>query len=314
MESDGKSRMESERSATGTRLFSPPIEAALLMIFVCACFSGMSALIRDMSSEISPFEIAFFRNAIGLALLLPVMWRIGFNVPKGPVLKAYGIRALIGICAMWAWYSALSFTPLAEAITLNFTVALWMIPVAILLLGEKVGLRRWAATIVGFCGVLIVMQPGAQTVNLGSLLAIFAALMFAISMALVRILTRTERPIAIVFYMNLIMTPLSLGPAIAYWTMPDLAQWGWLLFIGFLATIAHFGMARALSLVEASSIIPLDFTRLPFAAAIGYFAFGEMPSLWLWPGAALIAASAIYIARREAKLQRAATTPNALPD
>lgn len=284
------------------------------MIFTCACFAGMSALIRDLSSTISPFEIAFFRNAIGLVLLLPVMWRIGFEFPPAPALKAYGIRAVIGICAMWAWYSALSFTPLAEAITLNFTVALWMIPVAILLLGEKVGVRRWAATIIGFCGVLIVMQPGAQTVSLGSLLAIFSALMFAVSMALVRLLTRTQRPIAIVFYMNLLMTPLSLGPAIAYWTMPSLAEWGWLFVIGFLATIAHFGMARALSLVEASSIMPLDFTRLPFAALIGYFAFGEVPGVWIWPGAALIAASAIYIARREAKLQRKAATPDTIPD
>ena len=86
--------------------------------------------------------------------------------------------------------------------------------------------------------------------------------------------------------------------------MPSLAEWGWLFVIGLLATIAHFGMARALSLVEASSIIPLDFTRLPFAALIGYFAFDEVPGVWIWPGAALIAASAIYIARREAKLQR----------
>lgn len=287
-------------------MFSPPIEAALLMVFTCACFSGMSAVIRDLSSEISPFEIAFFRNAIGLVFLLPVMWRIGFAVPPAPTLKAYGIRAVIGICAMWVWYTALSFTPLAEAITLNFTVALWMIPVAILLLGEKVGARRWGATFVGFCGVLIVLQPGADTASLGGLLAIFAALLFAISMALVRILTRTERPIAIVFYMNLIMTPLSLGPAIAFWTMPDLTQWGWLFFVGLIATIAHFSMARALFLVEASAIIPLDFTRLPFAAAIGYFAFGEVPSAWLWPGAALIAASAIYIARREAQLLRRA--------
>ncbi len=96
--------------------------------------------------------------------------------------------------------------------------------------------------------------------------------------------------------------------------MPDLNQWGWLIVIGFLATIAHFGMARALSLVEASSVIPLDFTRLPFAALIGYFAFGEVPSVWIWPGAALIAASAIYIARREAKLQRSAVTPGEIAD
>ena len=125
-------------------------------------------------------------------------------------------------------------------------------------------------------------------------------------MALVRLLARTQRPIAIVFYMNLLMTPLSLGPAIAFWTMPDLSQLGWLFVIGTLAIVAHFSMARALSLVEASSVVPLDFTRLPFAAVIGYFALGEVPDVWVWPGAALIAASAIYIARREAQLQRAA--------
>lgn len=274
------------------------------MIFTCACFSGMSAAIRDLSNDLSPFQIAFFRNAIGLVFLFPVMWRFGFKFPRGPVLKSYVIRAAFGICAMWTWYSALSFTPLAEAITLNFTVALWMIPVAILLLDERVGLRRWCATLVGFGGVLIVMQPGAETVGLGSLLAIFAALLFAVSMALVRILARTERPIAIVFYMNIIMTPVSLGPAIYFWETPDLTQWGWLFFVGLMATVAHFGMARALSLVEASSVVPLDFTRLPFAAAIGYFAFGEVPSVWIWPGAALIMGSAIYIARREARLQR----------
>ena len=274
------------------------------MIFTCACFAGMSAVIRDLSTELSPFQIAFFRNAIGLVFLFPVMWKLGFKIPRGPVLKSYGVRAAIGICAMWTWYSALSFTPLAEAITLNFTVALWMIPVAILLLGEKIGVRRWGATLVGFGGVLIVMQPGSETVGLGSLLAIFAALLFAVSMALVRILARTERPIAIVFYMNIIMTPLSLGPAIYFWETPNLLQWGWLFFVGLIATVAHFGMARALSLVEASSVVPLDFTRLPFAAAIGYFAFGEVPSVWIWPGAALIMASAIYIARREARLQR----------
>jgi drug/metabolite transporter (DMT)-like permease len=295
MESDGR---------LSARLFSPPIEAALLMVFTCACFATMSAIIRDLSSAISTFEIAFFRNAIGMVILLPVMWRIGLKIPAAPALKAYAIRAGIGVCAMWTWYYALSVTPLAEAITLNFTVALWMIPVAILVLGEKVGRRRWGATLVGFCGVLIVMQPGVETVSLGALLAIFAALLFAVSMALIRILTRTEKPIVIVFFMNLLMTPLSLGPAIAFWTMPDPGQWGWLIVIGLVATIAHFAMARALSLVEASSLIPLDFTRLPFAAVIGYFAFGEVPSVWIWPGAALIAASAIYIARREAQLQR----------
>ena len=203
---------------------------------------------------------------------------------------------------MWAWYSALQITPLAEAITLNFTVSLWMIPVAILMLGERVGPRRWIATIVGFAGVLIVLQPGAETLSAGGLLAIFAALLFAISMALVRLLARSESPLAIVFYMNLIMTPISLGPALWWWEMPTLEQLGWLLGIGCILTIAHFSMARALSIMEATAIVPLDFTRLPFAVLIGWFAFAEFPDIWTWVGAVFIVASAVYIARREALL------------
>ena len=279
-------------------------EGVLLMIFTCACFAGMSAAIRHLSAELSVFQIAFFRNAIGTLILLPFMLRMGFGSFAGGRFRLFAVRAGIGIFAMWAWYSALQLTPLAEAITLNFTVSLWMIPVAIIMLGERVGLRRWIATVVGFAGVLIVLQPGAETFTVGGLLAIFAALLFAISMALIRLLARTESPLAIVFYINAMMTPLSLGPALWWWETPTMEQLGWLLGIGCVLTIAHFSMARALSIMEATAVVPLDFTRLPFAVAIGWFAFGEFPGMWTWVGAAFIVASAVYIAHREALLTR----------
>ena len=279
-------------------------EGVLLMVFTCACFAGMSAAIRHISAEIPVFQIAFIRNGIGTLILVPFMFRIGFGSFSLGRFRLFAVRAVIGVFAMWAWYSALQITPLAEAITLNFTVSLWMIPVAILMLGERVGPRRWVATVVGFAGVLIVLQPGAETVSVGGLLAISAALLFAISMALVRLLARSESPLAIVFYMNLIMTPLSLGPALWWWEMPTMEQLGWLLGIGCVLTIAHFSMARALSIMEATAIVPLDFTRLPFAVLIGWFAFGEFPGVWTWVGAVFIVVSAVYIARREALLAR----------
>ena len=279
-------------------------EGVLLMIFTCACFAGMSAAIRHVSADISVFQIAFIRNAIGTLILVPFMLRIGFGSFDLRRFRLFAVRSGIGVLAMWAWYSALQITPLAEAITLNFTVSLWMIPVAILMLGERVGPRRWIATVVGFAGVLIVLQPGAETFTVGGVLAIFAALLFATSMALVRLLARSESPLAIVFYMNLIMTPISLGPALWWWQTPTMEQLGWLLGIGCVLTIAHFSMARALSIMEATAVVPLDFTRLPFAVAIGWFAFGEFPGVWTWVGAVFIVASAVYIARREALLAR----------
>ncbi len=285
---------------------SRAIEGALLMIFTCACFAGMSAAIRHVSAELSVFQIAFFRNAVGCLVLLPFMARAGFGPVSGVRFRLFGVRALVGICAMWAWYAALQRTPLAEAITLNFTVALWMIPVAIFMLGEKVGPRRLIAVLVGFVGVLIVLRPGAETISTGGLLAIFSALLFAISMGLVRLLARAESPLAIVFYMNLIMTPISLGPAIAFWQMPTIDQFGWLIGIGVVLTAAHFAMARALSVSEATAIVPLDFTRLPFAVLFGWLAFNEFPGPWTWVGAAIIIGSAFYISHREARLHRAA--------
>ena len=294
--------MKEAGSRTGARTAARTWEGVLLMVFTCACFAGMSAAIRHVSAEISVFQIAFIRNGIGTLILLPFMLRIGFGSFDLGRFRLFAVRAGIGVFAMWAWYSALQMTPLAEAITLNFTVSLWMIPVAILMLGERVGPRRWIATAVGFAGVLIVLQPGAETVSVGGLLAIFAALLFAVSMALVRLLARSESPLAIVFYMNLIMTPLSLGPALWWWEMPTLEQLGWLLGIGCILTIAHFSMARALSIMEATAIVPLDFTRLPFAVLIGWFAFAEFPDIWTWVGAVFIVTSAVYIARREALL------------
>ena len=286
------------------RRVSTSFEGAALMIFTCACFAAMSALIRDMSDVFSPFQIAFFRNAVGLLVLLPIMARVGFGPLKPSRFKIFAIRGIVGITAMWCWYTALALTPLAEAITLNFTVALWMIPVAILLLGERVGRRRWTATLVGFAGVLVVLQPGTTTIGTGGLLAIGAALLFAVSMALIRMLARTESPLAIVFYMNLMMTPVSLVPALLFWTTPAPDQLVWLIAVGLVATLAHFSMARALTIAEATALVPLDFTRLPFAAAIGYFAFGEVPGLWTWVGAAIIIASAVYISRREIRRKK----------
>jgi len=274
---------------------------AALMIFTCACFSGMSALIRELAATISPFEIAFFRNIVSLILVAPFFLCNGFKRFQPTNLRPLIWRAIFGILAMWAWYSSLALIPLAEAVALNFTVALWMIPVAIIMLNERIGIRRWIATLIGFGGVLIVLQPGAETMSFGGFLAILSALLFAVSMALVRSLSKTESATSIVFWMNLFLTPLSLGPAIWFWITPNPIELILLIAVGALATIAHYSMARALSMAEASALTPLDFIRLPFAALIGYFMFSEVPAETTWIGGTVIILSAIYIAHRESK-------------
>ncbi len=279
------------------------------MAFSCLCFAGMSGIIRYLSTvadpAIPPFEIVFFRNVVSLALILPWVLRRS----RGPIhtnrFRLHMTRAIIGLAAMTGWFSAISLMPLAPAVALNFTVPLFALIVAMILLGERPGIHRWGATIVGFAGVIVILRPGTIDLSLGPILALSSALGFALSMNLIKILARTESPSTIVFWQVSIMTPLSLGPALAVWETPGWIELAWLVALGALATVAHLSMVRGLSVAEASAVTPIDFVRLPFVAAIGYFVFAELPDEMTWIGAAIIIASTVYIARREAIKGRA---------
>jgi drug/metabolite transporter (DMT)-like permease len=279
------------------------------MVLSCLCFAGMSGIIRHLSTvadpAIPPLEIVFFRNWVSLLLILPWVFRHGRLPVRTTRLKLHALRAVIGLSAMAGWFYAISIMPLAPAVALNFTVPLFAMIVAILLLGERPGLHRWGATIVGFAGVIVILQPGAIEIGLGPVLALSSALGFALSMSFIKMLSRTDSPSTIVFYQVLFMTPLSLGPALAVWQTPGWSEFAWLVALGTLATAAHLSMARSLSVAEASAVASLDFVRLPFVAAIGYFVFAEIPVAMTWIGGAIIIASSVYIARREALKGRA---------
>jgi drug/metabolite transporter (DMT)-like permease len=135
-------------------------------------------------------------------------------------------------------------------------------------------------------------------------LPVLAACFMAVSMLIVKSLSRTEAPAAIVLYMNLLLTPLSLGPALFVWRWPTAAELALGLFIGCCAVVAHIAFTRAFARADASAIMPFDYARLPFVAVVGVVLFGEVPDAWTWIGAAVIAAAAIYIAHREARVAR----------
>jgi drug/metabolite transporter (DMT)-like permease len=180
-------------------------------------------------------------------------------------------------------------------------------------LHEVVRARRWTATIVGFIGVLIIVRPDvAGTVpgafGLGAGLAILSALTSAVLTIIVKNLARTEPSDAIVTYMVLLLTPMSLVPAAFVWQWPTADQWPWLVAMGMLGSFGHMCYMRAFAIADASAVMPYDYTRLLFAAAIGYLAFAEVPDLWTWVGAGVIALSAIYIAHRETVRRQSTAT------
>ncbi len=285
---------------------SPVVQGALYMTLASLFFALMNTCVRYAAADgLHATQIAFFRNLFALMFMLPWVLRTGLVAVRTRRFRAHFWRGVVGLGAMNLWFLAVAVLPLAQAVALNFTFPLFGTILAALVLKEDVRLRRWSATLVGFLGVLVVLQPWDGGIAWASLIPVAAAAFMATSSIMVKSLSSTEAPGTMVFYMNLIMTPLSLIPAAFYWHWPELRTWGIVVVLGFFAAVSHIMLTRAYVRADASAIQPFDYLRLPFIAAIGYFLFGEVPDHWLWLGAAIIAASTFYIARREAQVARA---------
>jgi len=289
------------------RRMSAPVEGALWMVFAAAAFAGMAGVIRHVSGQLHPFEIVFFRNFFGLVVMLPWLARNGLGALKTRRLGLYSVRAVFNVVAMLAAFSAVAMMPIADAMALSFTAPLFGTVLAALVLAEVVRLRRWAATGIGFLGAMLILRPGFGEMNPAALLALLGAAAVAASGTVIKMLSKTEPVNAIVAYMVIFLTPMSLVPALPVWTAPGLESLLWLAALGGLGTLAHIGLTRSFKAAEASLVLPFDFVRLPFAALIGYAAFDERPDGWTWTAAAVIAGATLYVARSEAKAVAAAT-------
>jgi drug/metabolite transporter (DMT)-like permease len=294
---------------------SHAVQAIFWMLGSGFFFSCLNAQIRYLSDFMHPFEIAFFRNFFGLAFMLPWLFRQGLGGLRTNRLKLYVFRSSLGLVSMLCWFTALALLPLSQAVALSFTAPLFATMGAALVLHEKVRGRRWTATVIGFLGVLVIARPEASGISFGMLLAIGSSVISAAITLIVKRLARTESSSAIVTYMVLIMTPMSLVPALFVWQAPAIATWPFLVGMGLAGTVGHLCYVRSFRMADASAVLPYDYSRMLFAAAIGYFAFSEIPDQWTWIGSAIIAGATLYIARREAILHRQAALAagNAMP-
>lgn len=285
---------------------SAPIRGALWMSAAATAFALMIVLVRHLTQIFDPLEVVFFRNVFGLLAMLPWLTSQGIGVLRTQHLGLHVIRAVIGIAAMVLWFTTLSLMPLAEATALSFTAPIFTSILATVFLGEVMRARRWTAIGVGFLGALIVLRPGVEALDPIALLAVFTAGVWATSTILVKIMARTESAGAIVTYLTLFLTPISLVPALLVWQTPTLGELALCVALGFAGSLGHFCMTRALAATEATLVMPFDYLRLPLVALVAYFAFGEVADGWVWLGGGVIAASGLYITHREARLRAAA--------
>lgn len=277
---------------------------AILMVSAALSFAVMAVTIRICSEEIHAFEIAFFRNLFGLVFMLPWLLRgdgLGRLATRRPGL--YVTRAVLGIAAMLSFFWALTAMPVAGAVAISFSAPLFITMGASLVLGEIVRMRRWTATLIGFCGMLLILRPGTGTLQPAALAALFSAVAMAGSALTIKLLSRTEPSQAIVTWMVVLMTPLALPPALWVWQWPSMTVWLLLVLIGGLGTLGHLSLTAAMKTADASYVMPFDFVRLPAVALLAWLLFGETVDYWTWIGAGVIFAATIYIVHREARLQ-----------
>jgi drug/metabolite transporter (DMT)-like permease len=283
-----------------------PVQAGLYMLVAMACFATMAVCIRMASHEVHALEIVFFRNFLALAFMLPWLCRQGLGVMRTQRIGLYTARSLINVVGMAAGFTGITLIPLAEATALSFTSPLFTTIAAVVVLGEVVRARRITALAVGFIGTLIVLRPGFQEISLGASLTLTNAVLIAVTTMIVKQLTRTERPEAIVLYMALFQTPLSLVPALFVWEWPTLETFAWMAMLAGAGTLGHVCWTRACGMAEITQLQPIEFVRLPLVGLAGFLLFAEAPSVWTWVGGAVIFCSTAYITHREAQLARRA--------
>ncbi len=270
-----------------------------MVLVATAMFGAMSGGVRHVSTDMHPFEIAFFRNFFGFLSLMPFLMRYGLEPLKT---RRYGFLALRGILnatSMTLFFVALTLVPIAKVSALAATTPLFATLLAILLLGERMGLRRWIGLLVGFGGAIVILRPGYGEINIGIVYSLVSATIWACAIIVIKSLARTEPSLTITLYGVLFLMPFTLVPALFVWQWPTWVQLGWLAALGSVGTMGHLAFAQAMRYADASLVVPFDFTKLLWAALIGFVFFAEVPSIWTWIGGTAIFASATYIAYRE---------------
>ena len=285
------------------RLISSTIEgnsrAVLLMVVGTVFFSSMHALIRFMSADLHAFELAFFRNLFGVLVVLPWMLRSGLAPLKTKRLGLHSVRGLLNGIGMLMFFYAVSITPLADVIALSFTAPIFATILAIVFLGEVVGSRRWAAIFVAFLGTMVILRPGLMEITQGQFLVMASAALWACSLIMIKVLSRTETSITIIAYMIIFQVPVSGLAAATVWITPSLEQVCVMAIMGMLGTVGQWLLIEALKEGDTNVVMPFDFLKMIWAVLLGFLFFNELPDIFTWIGSSIIFLSTIYIAWRE---------------
>ena len=281
---------------------APNVRGALWMLGSALGFTVMTTLIKFLGADYPAALQTFYRQAAGLLVLAPLIlrdWHGAFHTTRPGILL---FRSAVGTLAMILSFYAFQKLPLAEANALSFTRTLWMVPLAMFILREKTGPLRIAAALVGFLGVLVMLRPGAgdhHGFGMGQLAALASAAMFATTITGMKVMTRDHSPFTLLVWSAVLGLAFSIPGAVFVWRWPDPFDLFLLASMGVFGTITQACYIKGMQIGDAGAMAPIDYSRLVFTTATGFFIFHEVPGVATAIGAGIVVASTLFITFRE---------------
>jgi drug/metabolite transporter (DMT)-like permease len=270
------------------------------MVAGSALISLNDALLKWLATDLPVGQLLFVRGCFALGLMALVAWRVRlrFRIINIPAQTA---RALLTVASTFAFITGLRYMPLAEAIAIAFAGPLFVTLLAALLLREQVGWRRWSAVAVGFCGVLIILRPGDNTLNWAALFPLGSSLGGALRDIITRKMSTTESSFSTLVFTTLVVTTSGLCTLPFGWPALQQADIALLACASLLVASAHFLLIETFRLAEASLVAPFKYLSIVWGTLYGVLIWGELPGVWVWLGSALLISSGLYIFYREAR-------------
>ncbi len=280
---------------------------AVTILIAAAGFSVMALLIKLAGATLHVTQVIFVRQLLILLIMTP---KLSKNFPESikttqPLMHLARVSA--ALVAMMCGFTAVIHMPLADATAIGFAKSLFVTIFAIILLKETVGIRRWSATLIGFLGVIIMMQPGTSGFNIYGIYAAVAAVAAGLVMVLLRIISRKDPPSALLFYQGIGVAVILFIPAMINWKPPTATEWILLLAVGVMGYLSQLCNIYAYKFGEASLLAPLEYTRILYATLIGLIVFGDLPGINTIIGASIVVLASAYTIHRERSLNKQRT-------
>lgn len=292
--------------APGAQARPAALAGILWILLAIFCFGVMDSMIKWLSGGYATWQIIFFRALFALIPIAVVLMRgAGLRGLRTDRIASHILRACVGIVAIYCFFRSFAAMPLADVYAISFAAPLIITALSVPLLREPVGWRRWAAVLVGFVGVLIMLRPGTGVVGGPALLCLLGTVFYALTMIFVRVLSRTETNAAIVFYYMATLTIVSGLAMLPDWRTPGALDMAVLAGTGIIGGVAQLALTQAFRLAPPSLLAPFEYTGMIWAVVFGFAFFGEVPDAAIGVGVAIVIASGLYIIHREAVVARA---------